>query len=462
MDKLPLFSLRSISTGIQKGRNMKLIQEKYQDRPWLVLIASILLKNSNSPEESAVIEEVIDKLIADYPTVEEFRLANQFNVSEILADCGQRSAGGYLLINIQLFSKWSPTLSHEIMIRSLSKMGQVNQYVIDSFRMVALGHRDFWPKNPILAARMMELRYNPQMYKDHNCRPFLGLVESCGFVFGIGRSSKSQVMEIQKHSAEVLKTWVNIVDPKNPPHTVCEKWLATETSYGPAMTAAAKELIMTIIGINAKGKITGKFGDKASASAVSTEVVTTEDLQGMKIEDLTRIYNILVGPEKAIKKFADKATGLKRTTDAMDGFTNTVPAEKKKAAKKEKDPNAPKSGRDLMRDFLTKDKLFKVEDIAALLNTTNGNAGTGINLLKTRPGKGFHALVTEKQADGFLKVIQAPCAETPETPVMDGQSSDEVNQGGENAEAGENTETGENTEAGEVQADGEEKPADAE
>ena len=121
--------------------------------------------------------------------------------------------------------------------------------------------------------------------------------------------------------------------------------------------------------------------------------------------------------KQAGKGFSDKATAARRIEKAVDAATKEVKTPK--AAKAPSEPRAPKApkapkepgaktDREIMREFLTEGKEFVVKDIADLLGTTNSNASTGVQLLKTRPSKGYLALITEKTADGKLKVVQAP------------------------------------------------------
>lgn len=124
-------------------------------------------------------------------------------------------------------------------------------------------------------------------------------------------------------------------------------------------------------------------------------VSSTEELDalGLSLTQMRDAYNDLTVAQ--ISKFSDRKTACRRLFDALD--------EAPKAQKGGKETD-----RDRMRAFLTKGKVFTIHEVAELLGTSDSNANTGVQLLKTRPGKHHNALVLSKMDDHRWKVEVAP------------------------------------------------------
>jgi len=257
---------------------------------------------------------------------------------------------------------------------------------------------------------MKEVPLYPAVYRTWDSRIFLKVLEVGPKVIGLGITTSKDlgVLGIPK---EEFKKFYKLMDHITVGHAI-NRWMEFR-KYIP-ISPKVEEVLMAIMAFDKNYSPVGKFAtlEDAVESCPRGGLVINSDgeLEGLTLSELTTIYNALVKPEKRIKKFENKEIGVSRTSALIEGYENTA-ERKPKPKPKEKKMN---TGRDKMREFLTEGKIFSIEDIAALLGTNRSNASTGVNLLKTRPGKGFQALVTEKTEDGKLKVVQAPCAIEPE------------------------------------------------
>ena len=149
-------------------------------------------------------------------------------------------------------------------------------------------------------------------------------------------------------------------------------------------------------------------------------VSTPDQLSAIaSISQMKDEYNKLTGSN--ISKFSDKKTGAKRLFEVLPEAPAKSPkapkAAKAEAVHVETTPmmvedfiiqNTPGTDREKTRSFLRANRTFTVAQVADFLGTSTSNANTTVQLLKTRPGSHYHALVVEKVATATYKVLVAP------------------------------------------------------
>lgn len=376
---------------------MRLIQEQFQN-PWEILVTCILLNRTQSEKA----EPIIDDLLEEYPNPGSMSKAKVEKLTEILIPLGL-SNRSVTLINMS--AKWLKGGDEKKTdpIKFVKSLPGCGDYAAEAYRMFYLGERDFWPKDKKLALRMLELRLDPEVFRSHNSRIFLKLFRDTSRVHGLGITDQQSIGIVRIENSDFDKYFVGM--PHVPVERLCQQWLAW-AKYTPIL----EEEIMTIIAMNSKGHPIGKFATQEDADKViprGGNSVSTEDLTGMNLTELTTIYNALVGDAKAIKKFsAGKANAVKRTAEAMENFGNQPPEKPAKKTSKPKADRGPTS-RDRVREFLSEGKEFTMDEVATLIDTSKSNASVTVNLLKSRPGNGYTPLVLDKTEGGKLKVTQA-------------------------------------------------------
>lgn len=115
----------------------QLLQLRFRDEPWKLLVACVLLNRTTRRQ----VDRVIDDLFLDYPTPEALASARERDLAELLKPLGMHRTRANRLVRLAddwlaLASMWEGTTPDGL--TELSALTGVGKYALDSYRMFVL------------------------------------------------------------------------------------------------------------------------------------------------------------------------------------------------------------------------------------------------------------------------------------------------------------------------------------
>lgn len=319
---------------------MRLIQEKQCKEPWQVLVACVLLNKTRGGQ----VGKVLDELFEDYPVREALASARVEAVERIIAPLGLKKRAAHIIE----VARRMPDLPEdpEEQVKFVGELPGCGPYAQDAWKMLILGWREFWPTDPALGPRMVELRMEPGVYVDHHGHVFLTLVGDEKRMVAIGPSTdvykgEDGVVRETYAAGASRRMTRRLLAIDREEFNRCYRRMSADPSYlaktwitsRVLLTQEAREVVMRVMVINRKEEGIEYVGKYPSASAAHATVPQAEVVKvpegledGFTMGDLTAIYNQIVGPEHAVKKFEDKKTAKDRVEKAFgEASTAEVP-----------------------------------------------------------------------------------------------------------------------------------------
>ena len=124
----------------------QLLQLKYRDEPWKVLVVCVLLNRTTR----AQVDRVVDDLFLEYPTPEHLATARVHELASLLYPLGMHNNRAKRLVRfaedwIALDSMWEHTTPDGL--TELSALTGVGEYALDSYRLFVLGDHSVQPND---------------------------------------------------------------------------------------------------------------------------------------------------------------------------------------------------------------------------------------------------------------------------------------------------------------------------
>lgn len=289
---------------------MRLIQEEYSEG-WQVLVACSLLNKTLGRSAAPVLEAIFSR----WASPGELSAADPQELFKLVAPLGLKGTKGC----VEQIHKLSQALTVSPSSNNLDQVIELagGEYARESWQMLVLGRRDFWPHDQMLCLRMIELRLDFKVLRDFNSHIFLQLLRDENYVYAIGSVAKNgrDLLKIPKSEFHHLRT-VN-----HEPAKLAETWLKSQEFI--PLSDRAREILMKAISFDLEAKKVIGIHDtreEAPTEESITTIASESELSGFTLPVLATIYNIVTGKE--IKSFNDRKSATRRTAEALEKLGN--------------------------------------------------------------------------------------------------------------------------------------------
>jgi methyl-CpG-binding domain protein 4 len=305
----------------------RLVQEDYQEDPWRVLLACMLLNQTSHVQARSI----LDSLLFEWPNASAMASAPPEEVTEMVAPIGLKKRGSYAVEMSSVYLKKRP-----VSYADVADLPGCGRYASEAWRMLIDGDRAFMPADMRLRRRMIWLRMR-------ECEAMkTGQGDVALFLPGYDDARPAVLIPQDQTSGGYLRDVITLHGRElshwsrlhgYEPCKIAERWLGDQSLI--RLSERAEEACMLVL-LSEKHKFIGKFEDDAMEEALaaapegSTLVKDVEELR-KALDDpkaLLAAYNSIVPKDERKKKFEEDEDPAEATWAAAEAKTVKVKPQK--------------------------------------------------------------------------------------------------------------------------------------